>query len=518
MIKETSNSGHTNTNYNNETSWTNNIYNTISSSFQSLKDTIFPPFVCPSSRFKHLPADILNILFKDLGPSLLMFASTCKTYQQILNIPELKIHQIRLEKYKKALELIKKSYGISKNEEEQNPVTENFIRALTSMFPNHALKMTDKILLEDYKCDALTWIAKAYSSFNPAQTLEVLFLALDSAHKIDDKGSLCKKHDKLIYIIKSLGHLNPAFIESNLNITSYQSASFRKKNPIERYRTIANVAKTLFPVNPENALKLIKETLEGLKTRIHYDVSIQELVKSLGYLLSALSLFDAESALTQFKSFKDCLQSGYNQVLYDHQEDYIFISIINEIVKQDPKKALLIAQSAFAERDPINLQDKLAYSKILKLCNENEKASAAIEQVLEFAQNCFDKIEIAHNLASFDPEKAIIVLNKVLLQVLSMNNDLNKSKNLKNIFALLTELNDKATVIEHVETAFSDVTKINKEFILDMYSTISTLAVALASFNLERALEMADTIKNPVIKASTLAKMANCIIQKTNEL
>jgi len=516
MIKETNNTDCNKIFFNSNTNKLDDA-NNLSSITQSLINQTAPLVECSSRRFTQLPNDLLGLLFKNMGPSLLMFVSTCTTCQQILNIPGLKTHRLNLQKYKQALDLLRQSYRLKRNV--------SFIETLTLMFPNCALEQAKK--LPYFKEHAFKAIAKSYIPFNSEKALDALNLAKDAIHE-ETKGNL-SRIEKLTPIAKISKNLDHKLTRELLNFESDTLFYNKNRESYEQFEIIANVAETLHSVEPKKALNLIKNALNKLKVDNRF-LNQDEKIRTLKRILTVFALFDIESTLSEVNIiWDDGLPEARQHFPYSQQKkNEILISIIDTLATDNPERALSIAENSFKTNPLTEAQDLITYAKVLTMCNQKDKAAPIKEQAITLAQDSYTKLKIARVLAQFDPERAITILNEVLQTVLLATGFWSVTHCLKNIFEILNDLNDEKTITAHIESVFQKVKNIHdlgREnpggfCYADIYSTITSIAVALAPFDLTRALEIADIVKSSTEseRANIWPKMALNIIKKASEL
>jgi len=438
------------------------------------------PVPLSSFKFEVIPREILDIIANNAGPSVLMLAGTCKIYKQNLE------KHVNLLRYRQGIRLLNETRKISPNF--NNKVKHDISNALILVDPKRSLKLTGSMNNEDfgYKCRGLNAVAETYPM------LELLDRAVKaSSHVRND--SLPYKCDVLIPVIKILGILDS---QKMLKTANEALENITTCNPYQACKAIAALAKILRTIHPERALEIINDTIEDLEKR---HLEYFEESKALAHLLPILALFDVGSALKKLP--------GAESIRHE-----ILIAIADELAVDNPVKALEILNNAFRNGPPRGFKNLIAYAKALNLCHEHEKAKKMRDLAIKRALSSSDFIEIATVLASYDPESAITQLQTAFSEALEERSFVARAQNIKNIFQLLIDLNDKTMIMEYAEVAYKQIKFL---YNVDVYKdeAFSVISIAYAPYNLERAKKMARAIKDPVCQACTRAKMARRIFK-----
>jgi len=523
-----------------------NLLNWIEQEAEVLINSWLGRNITPHVNFSALTKDIYDHIFKEIGPSLLSLACTCTTYQTFLDSE----YPTRMQSYRHAIKLMNESYRqvkpyntkftsllynlpirfyhlpIEENKKDPLDTYDNrttmeetyltLVRALSLINQRAAEKIAS--VMNEEKCQAFTAIAK--NSLNKKYAMDMLSLAVKASSDLDNKSCFRNKYWALAPVLKILEQYGEK--EEMLKIANLATKDLQ---PLEhdlrsKFQVIGDCAHILYKDYPERASKMILDAVEELKgflgTNRYADYAIFE---AIGCLLPVYALFDTESALIEFNTIQADMRP------------LILLKMLDVLSAHDPQKALELRDLAITENPPVGFTNLIAYAKVLTRCHEHEKASEIIKSAFALLDDYDElrktrlvwhvteqnfpqaqglaRIEMAKELILFDRKRAIEMVEGALFVANLEEDSYTRCQDKSNIANFLTDLNDESSIVRFTKYALPGIKDEEEDFYKEVQDrAISSLSVALAPFDPERAMKMSESIENKFCKSLTQMKMA----------
>jgi len=455
--------------------------------------------------------DFYDLVFKNMGPSLLSLSNTCTSYQIFLHDN----YKAKSTKYRAVLKLIKltykeniKYYEDLKLEPRLAPYSSTVEKALfvltqaLTLIDSQAATRIANSMEGTKQCEAYVAIAKTCPDEN------VISRAIETSKSII---YLPEKHRLQTDVINILERCDkekiPAIADLIINdIKNIKLFTIRDLQLITQYAHI------LYKTYPKKASEMITEVracLQDSSKRAHNLVDLQILIN----LLPIDALFDTEEALKKVNTLPD-----------DKMQRIVLTSIIDALAIHYPKKALEIAVNNFSENPPMGLDPVRSYITTLTLCKERgadpeivaqliEKAFSGLQDLINSEINNYPnktdiplvqerfKIELATILKISDRNRSLdmLTINTFVDSIKLEQRIQSKYNHILGIAQLLNDLNDERLITEFTKKTYTQLKDLvdNSDMVggIKKDEVITGLAVSIAPFNTKFAIEMIDSME-----------------------
>jgi len=403
--------------------------------------------------FKIEHIDVLPIIANYMGTAaLLAFASTCTTYQK----------KLADHSHYKVLKLLNQSYQLTST--------------LKRWSHFESTESTDK--KATLLAETLYEIVKTLAFIDAEQALKISESIEYDRYRDYGEFAITEAKQELTY---EAAH---KILTTVLDWFWYYDDWYSEDSTL-----IKKMFHTMYKIHPdEKTLGMAKEALVNVKSAQKFSPTC------FGGVLSIFALFDGDLALKEV-----------NERPQDNQEvSLIMAELVEGVEDHSPEKALTIAENYYAKNSEAGYTFLSAFASALIKCNQKERADQLKEKIITLAP---DPLEAAYYLEKCDPKKALEQLKEAIKLVEA---DHKRTGDISCIVELLTKLGRKEIIPGFVENTYSWVNEAPDEHFKPI--ALTALAVALAPFNLPRALEMAGD--NPV----TIAKIAGALSSSINSI